>query len=115
MKQKSLMGRGNDTEEKQNAEASEMNPETLGKCLSQWISISCSLVKHELVNATHSICCKGNLAAEILLNIKVAFKYEVACERAMCIVSDRANGILGCSMNVPTGQGWFSGLSPLPW
>jgi len=31
MKQKSLMGRGNDTEEKQNAEASEVNPETLGK------------------------------------------------------------------------------------
>uniref|UniRef100_A0A674GII5 Zinc finger ZZ-type and EF-hand domain containing 1 n=1 Tax=Taeniopygia guttata TaxID=59729 RepID=A0A674GII5_TAEGU len=31
MKQKSLMGRGNDAEEKQNTEASEMNPETLAK------------------------------------------------------------------------------------
>ncbi|KAM7032994.1 zinc finger ZZ-type and EF-hand domain-containing protein 1 isoform 2-T2 [Acridotheres tristis] len=31
MKQKSLMGRGNDAEEKQNTEASEVNPETLAK------------------------------------------------------------------------------------
>jgi len=31
MKQKSLMGRGNDTEEKQSTEASDVNPETLGK------------------------------------------------------------------------------------
>uniref|UniRef100_A0A8C7E9K7 Zinc finger ZZ-type and EF-hand domain containing 1 n=1 Tax=Nothoprocta perdicaria TaxID=30464 RepID=A0A8C7E9K7_NOTPE len=35
MKQKSLMGRGNDTEEKQNIEASEVNPETLAKLCMQ--------------------------------------------------------------------------------
>uniref|UniRef100_A0A8C3DW85 Zinc finger ZZ-type and EF-hand domain containing 1 n=1 Tax=Corvus moneduloides TaxID=1196302 RepID=A0A8C3DW85_CORMO len=35
MKQKSLMGRGNDAEEKQNTEASEVNPETLAKLCMQ--------------------------------------------------------------------------------
>uniref|UniRef100_G1MV40 Uncharacterized protein n=1 Tax=Meleagris gallopavo TaxID=9103 RepID=G1MV40_MELGA len=35
MKQKSLMGRGNDTEEKQSTEASEVNPETLAKLCMQ--------------------------------------------------------------------------------
>ncbi|KFU95910.1 Zinc finger ZZ-type and EF-hand domain-containing protein 1, partial [Chaetura pelagica] len=35
MKQKSLMSRGNDTEEKQNTEASEVNPETLAKLCMQ--------------------------------------------------------------------------------
>ncbi|KAM9525586.1 zinc finger ZZ-type and EF-hand domain-containing protein 1 isoform 2-T2 [Guaruba guarouba] len=35
MKQKSLMGRGNDFEEKQSTEASEMNPETLAKLCMQ--------------------------------------------------------------------------------
>ncbi|XP_068021477.1 zinc finger ZZ-type and EF-hand domain-containing protein 1 isoform X3 [Melanerpes formicivorus] len=35
MKQKSLMSRGSDTEEKQNAEASEVNPETLAKLCMQ--------------------------------------------------------------------------------
>ncbi|XP_027737886.1 zinc finger ZZ-type and EF-hand domain-containing protein 1 [Empidonax traillii] len=35
MKQKSLMGRGDDTEEKQNTEASEVNPETLAKLCMQ--------------------------------------------------------------------------------
>lgn len=35
MKQKSLMGRGNDSEEKQNTEASEVNPETLAKLCMQ--------------------------------------------------------------------------------
>ncbi|XP_042685889.1 zinc finger ZZ-type and EF-hand domain-containing protein 1 isoform X1 [Centrocercus urophasianus] len=35
MKQKSLMGRGSDTEEKQSTEASEVNPETLAKLCTQ--------------------------------------------------------------------------------
>lgn len=54
MKQKSLMARGNDTEEKQNTEASEVNPETLGKwCFSICVSIPCGLVEHYLVNLSH--------------------------------------------------------------
>lgn len=62
MKQKSLMGRGNDTEEKQNTEASEVNPETLGKCcFSKCISIPGSLVKHCLVNLSHYFCCKRQI------------------------------------------------------
>lgn len=50
MKQKSLMGRGNDAEEKQNTEASEVNPETLGECCLACLSISGGLGKHYLVN-----------------------------------------------------------------
>lgn len=46
MKQKSLMSRGNDIEEKQNTEASEVNPETLGEsCLSKYKRIPGNLVK----------------------------------------------------------------------
>lgn len=46
MKQKSLMSRGNDIEEKQNTEASEVNPETLGECcLSKYKHIPGNLVK----------------------------------------------------------------------
>lgn len=37
------MGRGNDAEEKQNTEASEMNPETLGECCLVCLSIPGSL------------------------------------------------------------------------
>lgn len=56
------MGRGNDTEEKQNAEASEVNPEALGKCcLSKCLSIPGSLVKHN-VNVKHYFCCKRQIS-----------------------------------------------------
>lgn len=44
------MGRGNDAEEKQNTEASEVNPETLGECCLACLSISGGLGKHYLVN-----------------------------------------------------------------
>lgn len=53
------MSRGNDTEEKQNTEASDVNPETLGKCcLSKRISVPGSVVKHCLVNLGDYFCCR---------------------------------------------------------
>lgn len=44
------MGKGNDAEEKQSTEASEVNPETLGECCLVCLSIPGSLGKHCLVN-----------------------------------------------------------------
>lgn len=53
------MARGNDTEEKQNTEASEVNPETLGKwCFSICVSIPCGLVEHYLVSLSHYFSCE---------------------------------------------------------
>lgn len=61
------MGRGNDAEEKQNTEASEVNPESLGECCHVCVSIPGSLGKHYKPEGI-IFAVKGKLAAGVSLS-----------------------------------------------
>lgn len=58
------MGRGNDAEDKQSTEASEVNPETLGECCLVCLSIPGGLGRHFPVNLK-TLFLKGKLATEV--------------------------------------------------
>lgn len=61
------MGRGNDAEEKQNTEASEVNPESLGECCHVCVSIPGSLGKHYKPEGI-IFAVKGKLAAGLVFH-----------------------------------------------